>query len=66
MTDLLPGQLVDVEYRVIGPKLTGWRSIEAQVRRLTAQRLQTRKLLKNDSGELIWTEWADVPVVEEG
>lgn len=65
-TNLLPGQLVDVEYRVIGPKLTGWRSIEAEVRRITYQRLQSRKLLKNDSGELSWTDWADVPVVEEG
>lgn len=63
--DLLPGQLVDVEFRQSRPALP-FASTNAWIRRLAQQRLQVRKLLKSDSGELTWTDWADVPVVEEG
>lgn len=62
MTDLLPGQLVDVEFRWRVPKRKLYEPKNIQ----RPMRLQSRKLLKNDSGELNWTEWADVPVVEEG
>ena len=60
-TDLLSRQLVDIELR--------WSVLES--RRAYAMQgyervLQARKLLKTDSGELTWTDWADVPVVEEG
>ena len=56
-TNLLPGQLVDVEFRW---REFGWDDVHE------VSLLQTRKLLKTDSGELTWTDWADVPVVEEG
>lgn len=55
-TDLLPGQLVDVEFRW---RESSWDDLHE------FSLLQTRKLLKTDGGELTWTDWQDVPVVEE-
>ena len=66
MTDLLPGQLVDVKLAYVEDEVIDTEASTFFDVLKIERRLQYKKLIKTDSGELTWTGWADVPVVEEG
>ena len=62
--DLRPTQLVNIEHRYIpvetvlldvGPLYISW----------TTKSLQVRRTIRTDTGDYEWSDWTDVPVVEE-